>query len=948
MRDLLEKLMQLQLNEAPVNPGERKGISFKLKKLETMGSELAKYKSSMSNMQYMVLPPALKAEMKQIEDKLNTEIEKVNTAYQAEYEKATVNDRPIKMDNLFKALGKNCKEIIKVYKELNRNDFQKEKFLFRGIRSSDDALYGKPFDARKPKDSNRELHELVNDAINNLGFAANRENSMFVTGDRSQASGYGNSLYILFPVDGFTFTWSQTVKDLVLDSSKRMEMTDKGVIRQLRELVKEAKLASKEPSDFPIYDPEDLFDSGYDYGNDYDKVIRAIELGALPNEAQDLLDNILTNKSIQEHFQFTDQNLFQAILSEKEIYVRGNYYAVNMEHKAELFKFLADIDTDAVEFPENFGEVPDILDKGDVVRILDGTYAGKLGTITYTYSDSYEVFINHKVGDTSLKKNQVELYKLPDGSIPLYEKGDEVIVTDPESRFYGSVVKLNFVYATGKVEFTDKNENLHTTFKNQIEPYSAEREQELLKDLETKPPAINVNDEVIIADPENEFYKERGKVNYIYSTGKIEVHLTKQDNYIDFEPNQLVLLKNAPPELVHNAVGVFKVGDKVQLIDGEYKGFYATVEYLYNMSDKVEVDLTGVGKKVVVPLSDMVHYGQQSTEPESTTDGTQDALGLKVGDMVKVTNTESGYYGQVGEVREVGVTGTGKDFINVKIPAGEFKTFPSWVEKVNEPQQPFKKNDKFKVKEKSFSVDGSIATVINGPDSDGDYQAVTDDGKTIFTSLFQMEKIEDTQPAFNVGDTVKIIDKSSGFSGMVGTISDEPDSAGDYTVTFDEDGEEEWTYAKSDEMEKVEHSSSQSTNDEIDNIKWEPDPEVGAPTQAPFKTGDRVEVSGEFPSLIGKKGTIVQTSPKYGFVSVQLDDNTAPSSFPVTALKKINDSQQTEEFHLGDMVEVNDTNLISYGQKGKVTDMDNGMLVIQDNITGDVFFAIKSSVKKIG
>jgi predicted HAD superfamily phosphohydrolase YqeG len=81
---------------------------------------------------------------------------------------------------------------------------------------------------------------------------------------------------------------------------------------------------------------------------------------------------------------------------------------------------------------------------------------------------------------------------------------------------------------------------------------------------------------------------------------------------------------------------------------------------------------------------------------------------------------------------------------------------------------------------------------------------------------------------------------------------------------------------------------------------------------------------------------------------VQLDDNTAPSSFPVTALKKIDEPQQSEEFHLGDMIEVTNDSLASYGQKGKITDMDVTMLVVQDSTTGDVFFAKKSNVKKIG
>lgn len=1068
MKDLLEQLMQL--NEAPVNPGERKGISFKLKRLDKIASKLDQYKNSMSSLQYAVLPDEMKADMKQLQDKLNKEIEKVNLAYQKEYETSTVNDRPVKMDNLFKALAKHCKEIIKVYKELNRNNFAREKFLFRGIKSSDDAVYGKPFEARKPKDSNRDLHDLVNGTINNLGFEANRENAMFVSGDRGQASNYG-SLYIMFPMDGFKFTWSKTVKDLVLDSSKKLEMLDKEVVRQLKELVKKAKADSEDPSNFPIYDPDDLFYSGYQYDRDVDLVSTAIDRGLLPDEAQGLLDNILTDASIQKHFEFTDQDIYGAILSEKEIYIRGNYYAVRLEHSKELFKFLESMDTDNVELPKNFGEVPNILDKGDVVRILAGPHQGKLGTITYVYSDKYEVFLTQKVGDTTLAKNEVELYHLPDGTIPIYEKEDKIIVSDPESRAYGTVAEINSTYSNGKIEIYDANGKYYSLFKNQIESYTPEREQEIQKDLATKPPVIETDDEVVVSDPDSEYYGERGRVNFVYSSGNFEVRLLKNDNYIDFKPNQIVLLKNAPPELVKKTPGKFHLGDMVKITDGEYKGYTGKVTYLWSNNTLAEVAIEGKSGQVDVPLTDLEHVGSD-TQPDSD----DSVSGIKVGDTVQVNNNESSYYGQIGEVIEVNVSPTGKHsirFKNASYPSG-IKTFVEWVEKIDQAQQAqqtFKVNEKFKIKNKGYDVDGSIATVLAGPDSDGDYKAITDDGaNTIYTAPFQMEKIENTQPTFNVGDTVKIIDKSSGFSGMVGTISKEPDSDGDYTVTFDEDGEEEWTYAKSDEMEKVDQPQqsqaspkfavddivkatgpsaynntsyigyggtvtsvsddgkfvgvqfdpdtiltydasnlSKGEADDISNLTWEPEPEakapikigdtvknvkdghpyygqtgevktvyasgnVGlvysdgtqavdpgkwlekvdasetstAPTQSQLKKGDRIEVVGQFPSLIGETGTVVQISPNYDFVSVQLDNNTSPSSFPSIALKKIDGPQQTEEFHLGDMVQVVNDSLISYGQKGKITDMDVTMLVVQDSTTGDVFFAKKDNVKKIG
>jgi RNase P/RNase MRP subunit p29 len=1002
MKDLLEQLMQL--NEAPVKPGERKGISFKLKKLEKISDKLRQYQNSMSHMKMAELPGELQKEMQQLQDKLNTEIEKVDKAYQVEFENSKVNGRPVKMDNLFKALAKNCKEIIKVYKELNRNDFSRGKFLFRGIRSSDDALYGKPFDARKPKDSNRDLHELVNGTINSLGFTANRENSMFVTGDRSQASGYGNSLYIMFPVDGFTFTWSQTVKDLVLDSSKRREMLNQDAVQQIRFLTADAKKNSEDTSLFPSY-PEDLFYDGYKYDSDVSAVSKLIKDGLLPKEAQKFLDSILTDDSIQDHFKFTDQNLFDAILSEKEIYIRGDYYAVNVSHSTELFKFLEEMDTDNVELPESFGEVPNILDKGDVVRILNGTHEGKLGTITYTYSDKYEVFISQKAGDITISKDEVELYHLPDGSIPVYERDDKIIVTDPQSRLYGVVADLYAVYSNGKVEFDAKG-NYHSLYKSQVEKYTPEREQEIQKDLESRPPVISIDDEVIVSDPDSEYYGEQGIVNFVYSSGNIEVRLTKKNDYIDFQPTQLVLAKNAPPELL-------------------------------------------------------------KTQPE-----TENQSELQIGDTVQVINDESSYYGEIGEVIEVSQSASGNPSVRLKnasYPSG-IKTFVGWVKKVDQPKQTFKAGDVVKIKEKSYKVDGSTATVIKGPDSDGDYKVITDDGKILFTAAFQMEKIEGAEktfkagdavkvigggdantgkvgeiqkgpdgdgdftvifgdgdwgyyqpyqlekasatPAssdsstFNIGDKVKIIDSTSEYYGEIGKIQKEPDSDGELTVVFDDD---DWFFFVPAQIEKIEQAKSnvkftegetvkltgsslydnssyightgtitsvsddgkfvgvringddedtiltysvtnlsKTEGDVIDNLKWEPEPEVTSPAAAKFEVNDRVEVVGQFPSLIGETGTVVQVSPNYDFVSVQIDNNTSPSSFPSIALKKINEPQQPEEFHLGDMVEVVNDSLASYGQKGKVTDMDVTMLVVQDSTTGDVFFAKKSNVKKIG
>ena len=62
------------------------------------------------------------------------------------------------------------------------------------------------------------------------------------------------------------------------------------------------------------------------------------------------------------------------------------------------------------------------------------------------------------------------------------------------------------------------------------------------------------------------------------------------------------------------------------------------------------------------------------------------------------------------------------------------------------------------------------------------------------------------------------------------------------------------------------------------------------PSAPKFEVNDRVEVVSQFPSLIGMVGKVVQVSPNYDFVSVQLAGNNEASSFPTSALKKVEET----------------------------------------------------------
>ena len=92
------------------------------------------------------------------------------------------------------------------------------KFLFRGQEyTSKPVFVGRPWDKRKPRDSNAEAQVLYDKNLKLMGFTALRSNSIFTTSTKSDAAEFG-TIYAIFPKNGFSFTWSTVNQDLVLHS----------------------------------------------------------------------------------------------------------------------------------------------------------------------------------------------------------------------------------------------------------------------------------------------------------------------------------------------------------------------------------------------------------------------------------------------------------------------------------------------------------------------------------------------------------------------------------------------------------------------------------------------------------------------------------------------------------------------------------------------------------
>lgn len=130
-----------------------------------------------------------------------------------------------------KLLRRDCKKILKVYyamnkfKQLKRIVNDKEEleyaadghnfyFLYRGTKRKNPAAYlANPPTNRRPKDTTEILQKELNSVFRLAGISATRGNSIFVSGSTSVAYDYG-AAYIIFPIDGFHYSWSSKHEDL--------------------------------------------------------------------------------------------------------------------------------------------------------------------------------------------------------------------------------------------------------------------------------------------------------------------------------------------------------------------------------------------------------------------------------------------------------------------------------------------------------------------------------------------------------------------------------------------------------------------------------------------------------------------------------------------------------------------------------------------------------------
>ena len=192
---------------------------------------------------------------------------------------------------------------------------QPGQFLWHGTSSkTKDMVYASKSRAvRIPVDSDKFITSLFDKALNEHGFIATRSNSIFVIGDKNAAEEYG-TLYAIFPINGFNFTWSMSHNDVIL--SKNTGLRYKLFNPEKLQQILKNKLAHCSSIDIANKDNINQFLKG--------NIKKLYGITFTPKEIQTMFDSDVAMKN----FNFSKENLSKAINSENEIYLSGKYIAI--------------------------------------------------------------------------------------------------------------------------------------------------------------------------------------------------------------------------------------------------------------------------------------------------------------------------------------------------------------------------------------------------------------------------------------------------------------------------------------------------------------------------------------------------------------------------------------------------------------------------------------------
>jgi hypothetical protein len=141
---------------------------------------------------------------------------------------------------LFKRLYKirnECSEILNIYQRTYPD------CLYRASDDRFDFKAKTPRMDREPRDTEYDIHEVLNDAFNEIFGWNVRSEGVFTSSSFQYISSFGDNKYVIFPTNGFKYVYNKTGNDNIYPfirnvSSMAGFFSDEEVIDGLKRLIK--------------------------------------------------------------------------------------------------------------------------------------------------------------------------------------------------------------------------------------------------------------------------------------------------------------------------------------------------------------------------------------------------------------------------------------------------------------------------------------------------------------------------------------------------------------------------------------------------------------------------------------------------------------------------------------------------------------------------------------
>jgi len=216
-------------------------------------------------------------------------------------------------------------------------------FLYRGIGGIRPHMFlASSRQNRNPLDSNNQAQEYFDLCLKKLGFTALRSNSIFATSDYEHAERFGR-VYVVFPLDrrsAYTYTnkyditlGAHNLGSMVNHDNLRPVIDDLAVkLRQLPET--SLAITSQVLRNItPVTDRMAVWNI-LDRNRD-----KYISVGADPRWFDIDISQFLDEKTFEKNFQPSNTNLDHAISDHLEVYITGEYYAIQEHYyRAQLLE----------------------------------------------------------------------------------------------------------------------------------------------------------------------------------------------------------------------------------------------------------------------------------------------------------------------------------------------------------------------------------------------------------------------------------------------------------------------------------------------------------------------------------------------------------------------------------------------------------------------------------